>query len=70
MPIYMNLHIVPGVKAGDVAEAHVSIQEQQNCKCMAYWIDESREHIFCLIDAPGKEAVEELHNQAHGLQQN
>ena len=70
MPIYMDLHIVPGVKAGDVAEAHrmdVSIQEQHHCKCMTYWIDESRGHIFCLINAPGKEAVEELHNQAHGL---
>ena len=26
-----------------------------------------RENIFCLIDAPDKEAVEEMHGSAHGL---
>jgi AraC-like DNA-binding protein len=70
MPIYMDLHIVPGVKAGDVAEAHrldVLIQQEHHCKAMTYWIDESRGHVFCLIDAPGKEAVEEMHSKAHGL---
>ncbi len=70
MPIYMDLHIVPGVKANDVAEAHrldVLIQDDHACKCMTYWVDEGRGHIFCLIDAPGKETVIEMHNKAHGL---
>jgi predicted dinucleotide-utilizing enzyme len=64
MPIYMDIHIVPGVKAKDVAEAHrkdLLHQEEYECKCMTYWIDEQRENIFCLIEAPGKEAVEEYH---------
>jgi AraC-like DNA-binding protein len=70
MPIYMDVHIVPGVKAKDVAEAHrkdLFHQDDNGCKCMTYWIDEQRENIFCLIEAPQKEAVEELHRQAHGL---
>ena len=70
MPIYMDLHIIPGVTANDVAEAHrldVLIQEDHHCKCMTYWIDESRGQIFCLIEAPDKEVVVELHNKAHGL---
>jgi AraC-like DNA-binding protein len=70
MPIYMDVHIVPGVKAKNVAEAHqkdLSHQEEYGCKCMTYWIDETRENIFCLIDAPNKEAVEEMHSKAHGL---
>ena len=70
MPIYMDVHIVPGVKARDVAEAHrkdLLHQEEHGCKCMTYWIDETRENIFCLIEAPDKQAVEEMHNQAHGL---
>ncbi|MBV9962420.1 MAG: DUF4242 domain-containing protein [Parafilimonas sp.] len=70
MPIYMDVHIVPGVKAKDVAEAHrkdLLHQEEHGCKCMTYWIDEQRENIFCLIDAPEKEAVEEMHRKAHGL---
>ena len=70
MPIYMDVHIVPGVKAKDVAEAHskdVLVQKDHDCKCMTYWIDEVRETIFCLIEAPHKEAVIEMHNKAHGL---
>lgn len=73
MPIYMDIHIVPGVKAKNVAEAHLkdlSIQADYGCKCMTYWIDEKRESVFCLIDAPDKDAVEELHGKAHGLMPN
>ena len=70
MPIYMDVHTLPGVKARDVAEAHrkdLLLQEEHGCTCMTYWIDEERESIFCLIEAPAKEAVEEMHNRAHGL---
>jgi AraC-like DNA-binding protein len=70
MPIFMDVHIVPGVKAKDVAEAHrldLLHQQEHGCNCMTYWIDEARENIFCLIDAPDKHAVEEMHSKAHGL---
>ena len=70
MPIYMDIHLVPGVKAHEVAKAHqhdLMLQDQYGCKCMTYWVDEGRESIFCLIDAPTKEAVEELHGKAHGM---
>ncbi len=70
MPIFMDIHTIPGVKARDVAEAHqkdMLIQGEHACKCMTYWIDEERENVFCLIEAPGKEAVEEMHSKAHGL---
>lgn len=43
MPIYMDVHIVPGVTATDVAEAHrmdILVQKEHGCKCMTYWIDE------------------------------
>jgi len=70
MPIYMDLHIVPGITAKGAAEAHMQdllIQAKYNCTCMTYWVDESKNSAFCLIDAPNPEAVKELHNQAHGL---
>lgn len=70
MPIYMDIHIVPCVKARDVAETHskdLLVQKDHDCKCMTYWIDEVRETIFCLIEAPHKEAVIDIHNKAHGL---
>src|SRR4030095_15659426 len=70
MPIYMDVHIVPGVKAKDVAEAHrkdLLHQHEFGCNCMTYWIDEERETIFCLIDAADKDAVKEMHSKAHGM---
>ena len=70
MPIYMDVHIVPGATAKDVAEAHrldLIYQDEHRCKCMTYWIDEERDSIFCLVDAPDKDAVKEMHSKAHGL---
>ena len=70
MPIYMDLHVVPGVKAKNIAEAHyedVRIQEEYSCRCMTYWIDEDKDSVFCLIDAPNKDAVIKLHQRSHGL---
>lgn len=70
MPIYMDVHIVPGVTAQGVAEAHrrdMQVQEGHECKCMTYWVDEVRHSVFCLIEAPNKEAVVDMHNEAHGL---
>lgn len=70
MPLYMDLHILPGVKARDVAEAHrrdLLIQDDHRCNCLTYWIDEKRGSVFCLIEAPNQEAVSEMHSKAHGL---
>jgi AraC-like DNA-binding protein len=70
MPIYMDIHNVPGVEALDVAEAHrkdMLLQHKYHCKCMTYWIDERKGLAFCLIEAPDKSMVEEMHRQAHGL---
>lgn len=70
MPIYMDLHIAPGVTAKEVAEAHildVKIQHQYLCKAMTYWLDEDKGCVFCLIEAPDKESVVQMHEKAHGL---
>jgi AraC-like DNA-binding protein len=66
----MDFHIVPGVTAKEVAEAHildVKIQHKFCCKAMTYWVDEDKGFVFCLIDAPDKESVSEMHQNAHGL---
>lgn len=70
MPIYMDVHVAPGITASEVAKAHqldLLAQEAHGCKCMTYWIDEKRESVFCLIEAPSKEDVVELHKDSHGL---
>jgi AraC-like DNA-binding protein len=70
MALYMDIHIIPGIKAKDVVEAHqkdILLQEEHQCKCMTYWIDEERNNVFCLIEAPDKESVSALHQHSHGL---
>lgn len=66
----MDRHFVPQANAKAAAEAHredLAIQDHFGCKCMTYWIDEDRGNIFCLIDAPDKGAVVNMHQRAHGL---
>jgi AraC-like DNA-binding protein len=70
MPIYMDIHQVPGIEAIDAAKAHqmdMQIQHRYHCKCMTYWIDEPRGVVFCLIEGPDKAVVEEMHKNSHGL---
>jgi len=70
MPIFMDLHITPGVTAKDVADAHVldvAIQHDYRCKAMTYWVDEDKGTVFCLIEAPDKESVVSLHEKSHGM---
>ena len=70
MPIYMDIHEVPGAAAVDLAEAHrkdMLIQDEFRCKCMTYWLDEKRGNAFCLIEAPDQSVLEEMHRKSHGF---
>lgn len=70
MPIYMDVHDVHGAEAMDLAEAHrkdMQIQNKYHCKCMTYWFDEIKGNAFCLIEAPNKAAMNEMHLNSHGL---
>src|ERR1700730_9120124 len=70
MPIYMDIHDVPGIEALDLAEAHrkdMLLQDEFRCKCMTYWMDETRGNAFCLIEAPDISVLEEMHRRSHGI---
>ena len=71
MPLYMDIHKkVDGATADAVADAHakdLEVQAQYGVTYQKYWIDESSGTIFCLVDAPNKEAAERVHREAHGL---
>lgn len=70
MPIYMDRHDIPhGITASHVAEMHqedLKVQHLYGCKGMTYWCDDNRRTAFCLIEAPNKEALQNMHNHAHG----
>ena len=71
MPLYMDIHKkVDGATTDAVADAHVKdleIQAKYGVTYQKYWIDESTGTIFCLVEAPNKEAAERVHREAHGL---
>ena len=70
MPIFMDRHDVSEeVTAEIVADLHqkdLKIQHKFNCKGLTYWFDEKRKTAFCLVEAPNKEAIKEMHDKAHG----
>ncbi|MDR3573054.1 MAG: DUF4242 domain-containing protein [Anaerolineaceae bacterium] len=71
MPLYMDIHKkVDGATADAVADAHLKdleVQEKYGVRYEKYWIDETSGTIFCLVEAPNKEAAERVHREAHGL---
>lgn len=70
MPIFMDRHNIPGISAEHVAQAHqmdLKVQDQYGCKALTYWFDETSGIAFCLVEAPEKQAVIDMHNNAHGL---
>ncbi len=71
MPLYMDVHkSVDGLSAKAVAEAHaadLNVQEKHGVKYLKYWYNEDDGTIFCLSEAPNKEAADAVHREAHGL---
>ena len=72
MPLYMDIHkgVEGGLTADAVAGAHekdIEVQEKHGVKYLKYWFNEDDGSIFCLCEAPNKEAAEAVHREAHGL---
>ncbi len=71
MPRYMDFHKkVEGLSADKVAAAHrkdLDIQDKYGVNYFKYWVDEGAGAVFCLCDAPSKEAANAVHREAHGL---
>jgi AraC-like DNA-binding protein len=66
----MDRHDVSeSVNAENVAELHkadLKIQGQYNCRGLTYWYDDIKKIAFCLVEAPNKESILQMHNHAHG----
>jgi len=53
-------HKVDGLTAAAVQGAH-------GVNYLQYWYDEGSGRVYCLVDAPSKEAANAVHREAHGL---
>ena len=71
MPLFMDVHEhVDGATAAAVAGAHakdLKVQSRYGVKYQHYWLEESTGRVFCLVEAPDKEAAIRVHREAHGL---
>lgn len=71
MPLFMDMHSIDGgVKADDVAKAHMAdlqTQDRYGVRYLRYWVDEGQGKVFCLVDAPSADAANRVHREAHGL---
>ena len=71
MPLFMDIHEhVEGLTQEAVAGAHakdLEIQAQHGVNYKSYWFDEATGKVFCLVEAPSKEAAATVHREAHGL---
>lgn len=71
MPLFLDVHHhIPGVTAKALADAHmkdVEVQGRYGVKYHKYWLDGSTGKVWCLVEAPTKEAAVRVHRESHGL---
>ena len=70
--LFLDEHVLgPGkVTAEAAAGAHardLATQGKHGVEFKAYWVDEKAGTIHCLVEAPSMEAVNMVHQEAHGL---
>lgn len=71
MTLFMDVHSIDGgVAVKNVAQAHMAdlqTQDRYGVRYLRYWVDEGGGKIFCLVDAPDRDAANTVHREAHGL---
>ena len=71
MPLFMDVHNhIEGLTADAAEQAHqadLKAQAKYGVNYQRYWFDEAAGKVFCLIEAPSKEAAIAVHREAHGL---
>jgi hypothetical protein len=70
MPLYMDIHRnMTGLTPEGLAEAHkkdLEVQGKHGVNFVNYWYNKSDGTVFCLCEAPNKEAAAAVHKEAHG----
>lgn len=71
MPRFLDMHIVPPdqVTPEILAALHkqdLAVQDKYSVRYVKYWYDAATGRVFCLSDAPTREAALAVHREAHG----
>lgn len=70
MPLYIDIHELPGITPEQLAQAHaadVATQQKYGVSYQKYWVNHDCGKVFCMIDAPDAEAARRVHLEAHGF---
>lgn len=70
MPLYMDVHRELDVTPSDVARAHeqdLEVQHKHNVRYLQWWYNDAARAVYCLVDAPNREAAIAVHREANGL---
>ena len=70
MPLFMDRHDLPGISAGEVAQAHltdIKFESKYAVQFLAYWFDADHGQVFCLARAARPEDMAAVHREGHGL---
>ncbi len=71
MPLYMDIHEVPGATEENLAKGHladIALQDQYGATVHTYWLNKETDTLNCLIEAPSTEQANALHRAAHGME--
>ncbi len=70
MPLFMDTHKnMEGITKEALEDAHqkdLEVQGKHGVKFIDYWYNEAEGAVFCLCDAPNKDAAAAVHKEAHG----
>ena len=70
MPLFMDRHDLPGSTPEMLAQSHLAdlkTQAKYDVQFITYWFDPDSGEGFCLANAPRPEAMQAVHQGAHGL---
>ena len=70
MPLYMDIHELPGITPEQLARAHaadVKTQKKYGVEYKKYWVNHQCGKVFCLAEAPNAAAAAQVHREAHGF---
>jgi hypothetical protein len=72
MALYMDIHKNVGhIDRDKIAEAHekdLAVQGKHGVEITDFWHSEKDGAVFCLAEAPSKEAFAAVHREAHGME--
>ncbi len=68
MDIHKNLGNIDTEKLNEAHKKDLAVQGKHGVDISNYWYSEKEGAVFCLAEAPTKEAFGAVHREAHGLE--